>query len=285
MLRHVVRQAHEEALLPAAELCAAWADEPGTWDGLLTIPPGPRLTIVWRAAALGSLDLLPSMLGDEFDGSYTVFMSEEDDFRKKDKALVPGLAALRDSRHGQIVRCCAPSSDEDQAALVASWWPGAGRNVAAMLLSSCGGSLTQAWHAADKAARAGITPLGKMVPVVCTSQPGDDFANVLMAGDRGSAMDTARGMVHGDAGGVIALLAARLQLLPLVREAALRGEDAQDTVRRLKADPWVLRQLRAVAGEYPASRVAHCRELLATAETAWRSGAQEGVLEAIAALW
>jgi hypothetical protein len=282
-LVRTVRDAYWAAV-PAAGLYFLWGDVPGVWDDLLTTPYAPRLVVVQTAQALKSLDVLPFLLGDEFDGSYVIFVSSEEDFRRDAKALVPPLAALRDSKHGQLIRCCAPADPEGQADIVAAWWPGAGRNVASALLEKCGGSLTQARHAADKAVRAGLEPDTRAIPFVCPSVSAD-FAELLARGDRSGAMVAARMVPHDGLGPVISLLAYRVGLLPLVREALARRESPQDTVRRLKADAWVLRQVRAYAMDYPPERVEQCRELLAVAESAWREGVREGILEAMAALW
>jgi hypothetical protein len=282
-LVRTVRDAYREAV-PAAEFCVLWGDVPGVWDNLLTTPSSPRLTVVQSAQALKSLDMMPYLLGDEFDGSYVVFVSAEDDFRRSDKTLVPPLAALRDSRHGQLIRCCPPTDTEGQASIVAAWWPGAGRNVASALLTASG-SLTGAWHAADKAVRAGLAPDVQAIPFICPSAAVEGFADLLMRGEKRAAMEAARSVPHDDFGPAISLLAFRVGLLPLVRDALSKREQPADTVRRLKADAWVLRQLRSYAGDYRPERVDNCRELLAIAESAWRGGAREGILEAMVALW
>jgi hypothetical protein len=278
-----VRDAYRDAL-PGATPEHMWGDEEGTWDRLLTSPGTPRLTVVWQAQALNA-SLLPHLLADEFDGSYALFISAEKDFRRDGRVLVPALAALRDSRHGQLIRCCAPAAEEERAAIVASWWPGAGRNVAAALLDWCGGDLGAAWHAADKAVRAGYAPEARVIPALCGSRAPEDFADLLTRGERRKAMEAACAVQGDEVGGVLALLAARLALLPLVREGTSRGEGAQDMVTRLKANDMVLRKLRPAAGGYDPGRMEKCREALAMAETAWRGGARAGVLEAVTALW
>lgn len=283
LVRTVVSE-YQQAL-PSLVPLPMWTGAGHVWDDLLTVPSSPQLVIVRGAERLRDLARLPLLLADTFDGNYAVFVSTEDDFRRDDKELDPGLAALRDSRHGQMVRCCPPASEEDRAAIVASWWPGAGRNVAASLLAACGGSLTMAYHAADRAVRAGISPDGKAIPALCVTGSHEDYVRLLLSGDRRMAMTAARDVGQDAAGGVIALLASRLALLPLVREAAQRRESPQDTVRRLRADAWVLRQLKPYAGDYDPARVARCREVLAVAETAWKSGSRTGILEAVAALW
>jgi hypothetical protein len=272
--------------MPSLKARPVWCGTGRVWDDLLTSPASPQLVVVRGAERLNDLSPLPLLTTDTFDGSYVVFVSSEDDFRKgEDKKLDPVLAHLRDSKHGQMVRCCAPASEEDAAAIVASWWPGCGRNVAAALLAACGGSLGQAWHAADKAVRAGIVPDVRAIPMISTRNEFSGYADLLLAGDRRKAMEAAQHIGPDEAGGVIALMASRLSLLPLLRDAAQRRESPQDTVRRLRADAWVLRQLRPHAGDYGPERVARCREVLALAETAWKSGSRDGILEAVAALW
>jgi hypothetical protein len=283
VLARAVQEAYARAL-PALRPLPMWSDG-RLWDDLLTVPLSPQLVVVRDAEKLRDLSLLPQLLADEFDGCYTVFTSTEDDFRRDDKKLIEPLAALRDSRHGQLVRCCAPVSDEDAADIVAAWWPGAGRNIAAALLARCGGSLTAAYQAADKAVRAGLAPDTAAIPAVCQQPVHGHYADMLLAGRRREAMDAARFISEAEVGGVLALLASRVALLPLVRDAAQRRESPQDTVRRLRADAWVLRQLRPYAADYDPDRVARCREVLAVAETAWKSGSRTGVLEAVAALW
>ena len=262
-----------------------WGDQKDIWDELLTAPSGPRVMLVHSAQALKSLALVPHLLEPEFDWGFVVFVSAEDDFRRVDRVLDPGLAALRDSRHGQLIRCCAPGDAEERATVVTHWWPGAGRNVAAALLDQCSGSLTSARHAADKATRAGLAPEVRNIPAVCCAVPGEGFADLLCRGDRRGAMAATRDVPPDSIGEVLGLLAFRLSLLPLVREAVSRREDPADTVRRLKADAWVLRQLRSYQGAYAPDRIARCRELLAIAESAWRNGVRDGVLEAVASLW
>lgn len=285
VLVRTVKEAYVKAL-PSLRPLPVWCSEGRVWDNLLTVPPEPQLLVVYGVEQLKDVTLLPLLTTDTFDGNYILFVSTEEDFRRgEDKKLIAQLAFLRDSRHGQLVRCCAPSSDEDAADIVASWWPGSGRNVASALLTHCGGDLTAAYHAAQKAVRAGIAPDVQAVRAVSVQNSHEDYARLLLAGDRRRAMTAAREVGLDAAGGVIALLAARLALLPLVREAVQRRESPADTVRRLRVDAWVLRQLRPFASDYDPARVARCRELLAMAETAWKSGSRLGVLEAVAALW
>jgi hypothetical protein len=272
------------AALPGAEPRSDWYRD-GMWDGLLTVPPGPQLRFVRDAEEVKSLALLPDLLRDEFDGTYTVFVSGEDDFRREGKQLTGPLAALRDSRHGQLIRCCRPSSNEAAADIVASWWPGAGRNIAAALLTACGENLLDAWYAADKARRAGYEPDHKYIPFVCT-RGSQAYADRLLAGQRREAMNAARTVSAEEQGGVIGMLAYKMSLMPLVRESVQRRESMADLASRMRVgNPWVLTQLRSYAAQYEPDRVARCRTVLAIAETAWKAGARDGILEAVAALW
>lgn len=249
------------------------------WDWLLASPPGPRLTIIWGAQGLANLFLLKDLAEDGAELSYTVFVSDEDDFPRVPgttgrKVLAPYLAVLRDSKDGQLIRCAAPADTEQRAALVASWWPGAGKNLAALILERCGDSLAMAHQACDKAVRAGMEPTEMAARMVATVEPSIAFADALVAGDRTAAFAALKSSEPGDIGPALGLLASRLAAL-----AQLHGHSATTP------DDYVRRLLRPHAGRYDSTRVRHCRELLASAEAAWKSGAYAGVMEAVAAQW
>jgi hypothetical protein len=264
------------------------------WDFLLSAPSSPRLAVVWDAEKLDSLDHLPLLLGDEFDCAFTVFVAAAEDFsyhvvpgpgKQPRKVLVPALAALRDSRHGQLVRCCAPKDPEGQAQLVASWWPGAGRNLGAAVLERCSGDLSAARQAVFKACFAGLDPLTASLDLVCPPEARDDFANQVVAGNVKRAMVAAAAVEPEQAGAVLGLLSSRLSILAVLGDAMRKNLNVQDTAIRLKIDPYVVKLLRPHAAAYTRGKVARCREVLALAESAWRSGARDGILEAVAALW
>ncbi len=166
-----------------------------------------------------------------------------------------------------------------------AWWPGAGRNLGASLLERCGGDLWEAYQAARKACLAGYLPSPQAVELVCPASAVDDYAEQLVAGNVKKALAAAAVADPDQSASVLALLSSRLGTLALLGDAARKGEDVGEVSRRMKIDPYVVRQLRPHASSYTRERAAQCRQLLAMAESAWHSGARTGILEAVAVLW
>ena len=292
ILREEVVSAYRKALSGAQPVVwtAAQAHERDLWDELLTQPPdGGRLVLVRGADALGKLNFrMPLLLSDGLETSYVVFVSEEDNFAKgEDKALAGYLAALRDSKYGQLIRCCAPAREEDRVALVASWWPGAGRNLAAEMLSRCGEDLTLASVVCTKAVLSGLAPSEKALEVALAGfSVSGGYVPVLIAGDRKKAMRAARDVLPGETGAVLGLLVSRIETLSILRdEVSLSNRDMVQVAATLRIDQYLVRLLRPYAAQYDHAKIARCRELLAIAESAWKSGVHDGILEAVAALW
>lgn len=293
VLRRDVADAYRAAYprLPVFSLQARHED---TWDLLLTVPPAPRLLFVQGAQELQARDRIRHLLEGEFDGAFTVFLSAENDFprvtadRGQDRpgsVLAPEFAALRDSRHGLLVRCSAPRDPEAQAALVASWWPGAGRNVGAAVLEGCGGDLAAARSAVRKATCAGLPPTAAAVTAVTLPGAHGEFADHLVACDIKQALGAAAQVDPEEAGMALGLLSFRLTLLAVIGDAVRRGEHVSEFARRQKIDMFLVQKLRQHAAAYTPEKVSRCRQLLAMAEANWRAGARDGILEAVAALW
>lgn len=279
----------------ADQTWALWADdeEPkDIWDELMTAPFNPRLIIVRRAEKLGtSLDRMASLARSYWAGTYAVFVSDQADFARIEdaggkKVLAPHLAALQAAKGGQLVRCCAPSKHEAQLALVASWWPGSGTGHARTVLRLCGGDLTLAAQACDKARRAGLGPTGKHAALVCEDGAGAGFADLLVAGDKAAAMAAARVSGPAETGAGIGLLASRLTMLAAISDALRQGATPSELPYKVREiDRWLLGRLAPHAAPYDAAWVRQCRELLAMAEHSWRSGAPGGVAESLIANW
>ena len=133
--------------------------------------------------------------GREAAGVYLLFVSAEDGFHPcstgEGGRLAPHLAAIRDARHGQLIRCTMPKED-DLLDWVARQWPGLGRNAAHRLLERAGGDLGAVRGAGVKARVTGLLD-EKYIPVLCEPPPGGQFAELLVAGDRAGALAAARG--------------------------------------------------------------------------------------------
>jgi hypothetical protein len=275
---------------PAGCQYVLFAGEPEreVWDVLLGDPlPGfPRLVVVFGAEKLKNLVPVSALLaGAAADGPRVVFVSSAADFEGGGKTLAPHLEAIRKSRHGQLVRCCAPSRSEDQVALVASWWPGLTRNQAWTVLRQSDGSLTRAGEACGKAVRAGLSPSDAAIAVVCEAEPGAAFADALIKGKKGEAMAAAQQAGPGETGYALAVLATKLGQLGAIHAAQKAGAGPRDLAGRTHIARWVVSQLAPYAAPYDAARAARCRELLAMAETWHRSGAGTGVAQVVVAGW
>jgi hypothetical protein len=275
-----------------AAVFAAELPESALWDALLADPPpGGRLVTVYGAERLKDLAAIEALVHDGADTAWTVLVSAEPDFRKAEPegggkpVLVPGLAALQGSRAGQLIRCCRPSDPEAVVRLAASWWPGAGPNHGSLVLDLSGGDLTAAWHACDKARRAGLKATPEMARLACDGGPGRSLADLVIAGEKRAAIAQARRCRGGEVGGVLALLAARLNALEVIGEARRSGLRAADIIRKHHVDPYLLHILGPHAEAYDAARIARGREVLARLEAAWRAGAVQGVPESLVALW
>ena len=263
--------------------------EPAMWDSILTWPRGPSLALVYGAEQVRNTERVSTVLETIPELSRVVFVSREDDFARiesedKKKTLVPHLAAIQAAKNGQLIRCCRPSNEEDLLKLVASWWPGAGSNLASFLLSRTMGDLNSAYLACKTAERAGFPPSADYLDMACQSTPVAQYAEDLLSGNRKRAASQGGLLSEAATGGVLKFLSGQLDTLRLYHAMTSAGMDAEQIAR--KGIPrWRQRAIASYAGSYSVDRVIRCRKLLAVAEDAFRSGVRDGVLEAVAALW
>ena len=243
-----------------------------------------RLVVVHDAQKLRRPgELVPLVkAGREAAGSFLLFVSAENDFPRDSGGLVPQLAAIRDARHGQLIRCTAPK-DDDLLDWVSRQWPGLGRNDAHRLLERAGGDLSIVRDAGARARACGLLD-EKYIPVLCEPPPGGEFAELLIAGDRAGALAAARTATVAP-GAAIGLLDSRLGALAAIREGQRRQLEDRDIAGKLGVPRFLIGKYRVVAQQYGPDRVRRCRELLATADAAWRTGASAGVAEVLAANW
>lgn len=258
------------------------------WDLLLSSPPGERLVIVHAAHKMRDFSPMPALAAG-IEGLTVVFVSAADDFERAEaggkKVLVPHLAAVQAAKVGQLVRCCAPAKSDDQAALVASWWPGADVTLAWQVLTRCGGSLTAAAQACGKAVRAGLPPHRDNLAAVCEAEPGAAFAEPLISGRKADAMQAAQLAGRAETGYGLAILASRLTHLAAIREAQLAGAGPRELAGKTGIGRWLIGQLAPYATRYDTARVSRCREILAMAEAWHRQGASCGIAQSVVAAW
>ena len=262
-------------------LFASEARERDIWDLLLSYPPpGGRRVTVYDAECLKDLSLVADLVAaDGMAAAVTVFVSADADFGEGEH-----LAALKASRDGQLIRCCAPSSTEDKAALVASWWPGATVSFGYEVLTRSG-ALEVAWQACGQARMAGLQPTPGMAALVCPQADAGELADLLIAGDKPKAMALAAVVPLGEVPGVIGLLDSRLSLAQEIGAALRQGMEPREAAASTRADRFVTRKVTPYALGYDAPRVRRLRRALADVDAALRSGASVGVAESLVALW
>lgn len=272
---------------PEGQLVTLYAGdgpERDIWDMLLSIPTsGGRRAVVYGAEKLREPLLLPLADSPELAAAYAVFVDARDDFPRDEGGMAPFLQRLQRSRNGQLIRCCEPGKAEVKLALVQSWWPGATPTFAANLLKRCG-SLDEARHACRVARLAGLKPDSAMAAAVCPRSPAGDLADCLIAGDKKGAMAAALVLPRAETAAVIGLLAARLAAAEAVADGMRDGMSAREAASRVR-ERYAASRVAAYAAGYGPDRVRRCRELLARADAAHRSGAPAGVAEVIVASW
>ena len=266
-------------------LYAGDVPERDIWDLLLSVPvSGGRRAVIYGAEKLqapGHVSLLAH--APELAAAYAVFVDGRDDFAREDGEMAPHLAALQAAKNGQLIRCCAPGRLEAQIELVASWWPGASLTFASALLKRAG-SLDGAWQACRTARLADLKPEPAMAAAVCPRSPAGDLADRLFAGDRRGAMEAAQALPHGETAAVIGLLASRLAAAESVAAGLHDGLSPREAASRVP-ERYAATRVAPYAAGYQPDRVRRCRELLARADSAYRSGAPAGVTEALVAGW
>jgi hypothetical protein len=270
----------------AVTLYAGDQPERDIWDLLLSCPvSGGRRAVVYGAEMLARTGNVPELAeAPELGTAFAVLVSAEDDFPRDGGKLAPHLAALQASKNGQLIRCCEPGKLDDRIALVASWWPGASPVFAHSLLDRCG-SLDEAWQACRTARLAGLKPEPAMAAAVCPRSPAGDFADCLIAGDKTGAMAAARELDFGEIGAVIGLTAFRLALAEAVADGLRDGLSPREAAARAPGPRFAALQVSRHASRYSSQRARRCREALARADAALRSGAPAGVAESLVAGW
>ena len=282
VLADEVAAAQLAAVPDVTRLTAGEIPERDVWDRC-ALPGEDRLVLVRAAERLKDPARLVPLVKAARQVAMLVLVSGEDDFPRGEDGLAPHLAAIRDCRYAQMVRC-TPPKDDDLLDWAVAQWPGLGRNDAWRLVSRVGGDLAAIRDAGAKARASGLTE-AKYIDVLCEQSPGSEMTELLVTGDKPGALMAARAMLPAAIGATISLLSSRLSTLASIREGQRRQLDTRAICSRLGVPQFLLARYRDVAVNYPPDRVRRCREILAVADAAWRTGAQGGVAETVIATW
>jgi hypothetical protein len=280
---HLSLTAGEEA---EAEIWAA-ASSP------LADPDAAQLVVIRSAQRLKRWDqLVPVLTARDLDQVRVLFVSSEEKLPRvrgdeEGRPVLPlHLAQLRDSRCGTVVECRVPEDWREAPDWLLDWASrqlgGADRAMSAQLLSSAG-SVAAAQAVATKLRLAGVP--ASSTSIAGLTEPGGAFTEAVIANRRSEALLAAALLTREETGAAIGLLASRLDVLAALYTASERRLDGRETAVKLGVPSFLQMRFRQVAVSYSAARVRACRGILAVADEAWRSGAQDGVPEFVAALW
>lgn len=247
-----------------------------------------RLVVVRNAEVITHWEPLESWLADKsLSGVYVVFVSGEDDVThttvEKKREVAPHLATMMARRrHAVVVRCATPNPT-DAITWVKRRGGALDDTAAERLLIRTGGDLTAAAAVADKLALfEGIHIGPETVDQLCDQRSADSFAEALVMLRKRDAIFAASSMSEHDYGKAIGLLDARLDQLAGLNHHLRAGSHP----REMTGVPhWFARAYMPVAKHYDPQRCAHSRRVLAVVDDARLSGARDGLMEALVALW
>lgn len=265
-------------------LSAADTAEGRIWDALTVQPSGTGLVVVVVHAAQHLKDFSRLIWVAEHVRQLPhlrlLLRTSDDDFPRQGKVLASHLAALQATTAGQLVRC-APLNDKDVIAWVQHRVP-VDDSLAWHIWQVSGHSLAEAAAICAKASLfASVT--SELVDQLASGETFASFATALLSGDKRAALSAVP--EPGALGGVVGMLSSRLDLLGKLFAAGQEGLRPAEMRTRLRLPPFLIAQWSQVAGDYSPARVARRRQVLATADSAWRQGAREGVAEYIATMW
>ena len=271
------------AITPATVLFASVTPEPDIWSACMQFPlPGQqRLVVVHDAGQLKQLDTLEELLEAirAMQGAYVLFTGE---------GWPDAQDAVQRSPAGQVVRCSFTSDEvkarQDKAVWLSARLPGATTEWAHELLDRVDGDFPAAAVVCAKAALCGLSPGQAMHLAAGQAQP--PFADLLVLGERKAALRAATVLGREDYGRVTAQLASRLTVMSTLYRVVQDSPTGQPLHKLVPDVPaFLVKRFRKAAPLYSPQRVQAQRELLDIADSAYRRGAKEGVLELLCAGW
>lgn len=212
-------------------------------------------------------------------GVYLVFVSERPEQLTGKKGVPPHLAALRAPR-GFLVRA-AGLSEDDAVAWVRSR-SGLDSELARYLLTRTGGNLTAAAAVCAKLALFEQGAGSATINALVAESPSDDFTDNLIAGDKRKALLNLPDLSHTDRIKAVALLDSRLDLLERLHRMKVAGQSWREVSG---VSPFLLKQYMPHARSYDSDTCTHRRQALAVLDDVLRRGINDGVMEALIALW
>lgn len=254
------------------------------------VPDAPRLVVVRDAQKVKNWDKLKEWLDSarRYPTNHLLFVSAEHDFPHemedgKKVGLQPHAEWVK--LRGRLVRCSMPN-EKDLLAWVVHRAPVLDVNQAMHLMQRVGGSLSAAANVCDKLAILPRIPGTRVIDQLCDESPEDSFVDCLLAMNKPAALLALEGLSPKDYGRTLGLLESRLDTVAdLNREAIARPANGPRDYGRSGVPVFLAKKFGSIAARYDPAKVKRCRQVLALADDAHRSGARDGVLECLTAMW
>jgi DNA polymerase III delta subunit len=251
------------------------------WDAINQYPLDPtrrRLVIVRDCERIQKWTTLTSWLGSRLIPQVTaVFV----DGRATVDTQREHIAAI--AKTGRLVTC-GPLNDDDAHAFLASKCA-IDKSDCLRLLERVGGDIRLALDAARKAAALGARLDDRAVEALTAPSPSEQFEDALIRLDKAAAVAAAALVDPSDLSRTIGALDYRLEQVRKLAAAQRRQMTIADIIKNSKIPPFVIKRLLPVTKHYPRDATARRTAALATADSALRTGARDGVLELLTALW
>lgn len=284
-----IRAALKPSLLDSVSFTAGHDPDATIWAAAHQYPMDPvarRLILVRHAERLRRWAPLAGWMGAAraLPHNHLVFVAAETDLPHSvhEGTRVPAahLNLMRPPR-GHLVRCGMPA-EADALSWVATRAP-LDPETARYLLTRAGGNLgVVAGVTAKLALFPTITAGPGLIDQLCREIPSANFTDSLIALRKADAILAASTVEPADFPRVLGLLDARLDLLDILHRA-LRTGVRPGQIRDVA--PFLVHQLWPLAKHYDPLRTVKTRQVLAVVDTALRSGARDGVLQSLVALW
>jgi len=269
------------------------------WDACTQFPmpaQAPRMVTVWSAQKLRDFTTLEEIAsaGREAAGIWIMLVSDEPSLYKPGrfgkaatdnmgaKIMLPGPAAVKKLAAGQVVQCSL-TSQESLTSWVQSRLPGLPSVVAWRAVERCGADLAEISSLCQFLAL--WPPQARteaLVEALTVQAEAAEFVDSLVCGHKAAAMS--RIPAPEELGGVLGMLNTLLDPLVELYSASRQQLTLAECVRAGIPQIWASKY-RAAGKNYDPARVLSCRRLLAEADAARISGAEDGVAEVVCALW
>lgn len=242
-------------------------------------PTANRLILIRDAEKIRNWEPLTEWLAGarRLPTVHLLFVSNLPDFGA-DKKMPSHVEAIK--ARGHIVRCAMPNETDALA------WVKRRANLddetARHLLTRTGGNLALAGAVCAKLSLFDGQAGPRTINQLCAEVPADSFVESLLLLNKRAALHAAESLRPNDFGKIIGLLDSRLDLLAVLHRAVRAGY----STREVQGFPlFLVKQFMSVAKHYDPKRCLYSRRVLAVIDDVHRSGARDGLMTALTALW